>query len=204
MNRLRIFTAAAALALVAACGSAPKEQFYALSGSGGPGSLPSADYAVVVGPVFIPDIVDRPQFVLRMPGSEVRIAEQARWAEPLKQAIGRAVAVNVARNLDNARVSSQAQGSVGEPDYRVILDVQRFDSTLGEGATVEVTWTVRRPKNGEQQTGRVTVEEPAGGGSYQELVAAHSRALAGVSRSIAEAIRSAQQRQLAAEAAASR
>ena len=99
---------------------------------------------------------------------------------------------------NNARVSSQAQGGTGEPDYRVIVDVQRFDSVLGEAATLEVMWTVRRTKDGEQQTGRTRIHETATGAGYQELVAAHVRAIAGVSRSIAEAIRSSRQREMAA------
>ena len=54
------------------------------------------DYGVAIGPVYVPDSVDRPQFVLRTPGAEVRIAEQVRWAEPLKEGIARAVATNLA------------------------------------------------------------------------------------------------------------
>jgi uncharacterized lipoprotein YmbA len=86
----------------------------------------------------------------------------------------------------------------GEPDYRVILDVQRFDSALAEGATLEVMWTVRRMKDGEQETGRARVYEAAAGSGYDELVAAHTRALAAVSRNIAEAIRLSRQKELAA------
>jgi uncharacterized lipoprotein YmbA len=188
------------LLALSACGSAPKEQFYTLSsdGKGELASLPSDDYGVTVGPVFIPDIVDRPQFVLRMRGSEVRIAEQVRWAEPLKEGIARAVATNVAQSLNNARVSPRSQPGAGEGDYRVIVDVQRFDSALAEGATLEVMWTVRRMKDGEQETARTRVHEAVAGTGYDELVAAHTRALAAVSRNIAEAIRRSRQKELAA------
>jgi uncharacterized lipoprotein YmbA len=190
----------ALLLLVYGCASAPKEHFYTLSsdGKGEAGMLPSQDYGVTVGPVFIPDVVDRPQFVLRMRGNEVRIAEQVRWAEPLKEGIARAVASNVAQSLNNARVSPRSQPGVGEGDYRVIVDVQRFDSTLGEGANLEVMWTVRRVKDGEQQTRRVRVQESAEGPGYEELVRAHARAIGEVSRTIAEAIRTSRQNELAA------
>ncbi|MGH8662719.1 MAG: PqiC family protein [Burkholderiales bacterium] len=191
---------AALLMLLAACASAPKERFYTLTdGVGSAGAtLPSQDYAVVVGPVFVPDVVDRPQFVLRMVGSEVKIADQARWAEPLRQAIGRVVAVNIAHGLNNARVSSQAQGSTGEADFRVVIDVQRFDSAPGVTATIEVTWTVRRIMSGEQETARVRIEEPVSGPDYEALVAAHARAIARVSDGIVTAIRASRQRGVAA------
>ena len=70
----------------------------------------------------------------------------------------------------------------------MLLDVQQFESALGQSATVEINWQVRSPK-GEPTTGRSFVREPTGGTTYGELVAAHSRALALVSRDIAAAIR---------------
>jgi uncharacterized lipoprotein YmbA len=188
--------------LLAACGSAPKEQFYTL-GDGAAvasGSLPNLDYGVLVGPVSVPELVDRPQFVLRMTGSEVRITEQVRWAEPLRQAIPRVLAANLAQDLNNARVTPQAAGGTADPDYRVVLDVQRFDSALAQGAGLEVVWTVRRTKTGEQQTGRANLYEAASGAGYQELIAAHQRAIASLSRSVGEAIHSLRDRDAAAVA----
>jgi uncharacterized lipoprotein YmbA len=188
------------VALLAACSGAPKEQFYTLSDSAGSGSapLPALEYGVAVGPVYVPDAVDRPQFVLRTQGAQVRIAEQVRWAEPLKEGIARAVATNLAHALNNARVSPRPYSEVGNADYRVIVDVQRFDSTLGESATLEVIWAVRRTKDGELQTGRVRLQERVSGGDYEALVAAHARALNAVSRDIADAIRALRQRDVAA------
>jgi uncharacterized lipoprotein YmbA len=187
------------LALLAACGSAPKDQFYTLAGdaSGGKGPLPALGYGVAVGPVYVPDVVDRPQFVLRTPGAEVRIAEHVRWAEPLKEGIARAVASHLAQSLGNGRVAPRAHGAAGDADYRVIVDVQRFDSALGEAATLDVMWTVRRTKDAAQQSGRVKVQEPVEGAGYEALVAAHARAIAAVSRNIAEAIRVSHQKDIA-------
>ncbi|HEX2831291.1 MAG TPA: PqiC family protein [Burkholderiales bacterium] len=189
------------LALVlAACGASPRESFYTLSESSGDerASLASQDYGVVVGPVSIPDLVDRPQFVLRMSGGEVRIAEQVRWAEPLRDSIARAVASNLAHQLDNARVAPQTTRDPGESDYQVLLDVQRFDSVLSKAATLEVVWTLRRGRTGSPQIGRTRLSEVVTGSSYHDLVAAHTRALGEVSKRIAEAIRISRQNDLAA------
>jgi uncharacterized lipoprotein YmbA len=136
-----------------------------------------------------------------MAGSEVRISEQMRWAEPLKEGIARAVASDIAVALQNARVSPRAAPAGGEADYRVIVDVQDFDSVLGKAATLEVMWTVRRTRDGEVQTGRMRVREAAANDSYDALVTAHARALADVSRSIAQMIRSSRERETAASAA---
>jgi uncharacterized lipoprotein YmbA len=120
-----------------------------------------------------------------------------RWAEPLREGISRAVATQLAQSLDNGRVAARAYGATGEADYRVIVDVQRFDSALGEAAALDVVWTVRRTKDAAQQTGRMRVLEPVQGADYEALVAAHARAIAAVSRNIADAIRAVRQKDLA-------
>ena len=199
---MRARAVAMMLAILIGCASAPKEQFYTLSnGSGDRATLPPQDYAVSVGPVYVPDVVDRPHLVLRMAGTEVRISEQMRWAEPLKEGIARAVATHVAVALQNGRVSPRAAPASGEADYRVIVDVQDFDSALGKAATLEVMWTVRRMKDGEVQTGRRRVQQAVANDSYDALVSAHAHALADVSRSIAEMIRSSREREAATAAA---
>jgi uncharacterized lipoprotein YmbA len=196
---LNTITGLVLLAMLGACGSAPKDQFYTLTdpGDAGKGSLPGLDYGVAVGPVYVPDVVDRPHFVLRTPGAEVRIAEHVRWAEPLREGIARAVAGHLALALDNGRVAPRAFGSVGDADYRVVLDVQRFDSTVGKAAMLDVMWTVRRARDGAQQTGRMQVLEVVEAEGYEALVSAHARAIAALSRNIAEVIRVSRQKDVA-------
>jgi uncharacterized lipoprotein YmbA len=74
----------------------------------------------------------------------------------------------------------------GDPDYRVTLDVQRFES--GEEALIDAAWTVV-PRNGERRTGRTVAREKPQRKEYDALVAAHSAALAAISKEIAAAIR---------------
>jgi uncharacterized lipoprotein YmbA len=179
-----------ALLLMTACGTPPQERFFTLTSEPpSPASFNSTSpaFVVVVGPVTVPDVVDRPQLVLRTSPSRVEIAEQARWAAPLKNEIARVVADHLAQLLPGAHTATSAERASGTPDYRVLIDVQRFESTPQEGATVQASWTVRN-RDGSALNGRSLVSEPAGAG-YDALVAAHSRALAAVSRDIAAAIR---------------
>ena len=104
--------------------------------------------------------------------------------------VQRILSQNLAELLGNRLVSSYEQNTA-RPDIQVLVDLQRFDSTLGETVTIDAVWSVRRSPNGQTKTGRSLIQEPAGGQGYDALVAAHSRALAKVSREIAEAIRSA-------------
>jgi uncharacterized lipoprotein YmbA len=178
-----------ALALLCGCGSSPTASFYTLRG--GPdlqSSTSQATYRVVVGPLTIPDLVDRPQLVLRKAGNQVMVSEQVRWASPLRSEIPRVIASNLAQMLKDARVSAYPQSSEVNPDYVVAVDVIRFDSIVGDTAVLEALWTVRPSKPADEKSGRVVLEEKTRGASYDELVAAHERALSTLSREIAEAI----------------
>jgi len=180
-----------AAATLTGCSSSPTSHFYMLSAPEQPAA--AAVYSVAVGPVTVPEIVDRPQFVLRNGANEVTILEQTRWADSLQREIPRVIAANLAQALGDARVWAFPQGIGSEPDYRVAVDIQRFDSAPGDAATVEALWRVSPGdgKSGAVRSGRSRVHEPTKGMEYDALVAAHSRALASISRDIAEAIRAA-------------
>jgi uncharacterized lipoprotein YmbA len=179
----------ALIAMLAGCGTPPKERFYVLSAS--PMPAPAAgglSYRVAVGPVTVPAAVDRPQIVLRVNANRVALQEQSRWAEPLKESIPRVVASNLAVLLANAQVAADAQETAVPADCRVRIDIQRFDSVLGEAATLEVLWRVN-DTSGSDTNGRFLIREPAGAQGFDALAAAHSRALVALSQDIAAAIR---------------
>jgi uncharacterized protein len=177
------------LLALAGCAGAPQERFYTLGAGGPPPSAPAAAYSVAVGPVTIPALVDRPQMVVNTGANRVMIAEQSRWAEPLRDSIGRAVADHLAQLLRDVRVSAAPQSMARDADYRVLVDVQRFESTPGNSAVLDLRWTIHDAENTTLQAGRSLVREPVGGEGYDALVAAHDRALAAVSRDIAAALR---------------
>ena len=170
-----------ALLLLAACSSPPRESFYTLDAPEPPAAAGGAP-AIAVGPVSVPEIVDRPQIVVRLGANQVQIVEQARWAEPLRAAIARVVAANLASSLGARVVGSRN----GEADYRIALDVQRFESPA-DAVLIEALWTVSG--KGGRQSGRAVAREKVAGKEYSALAAAHSAALAAISREIAAAIK---------------
>ena len=186
------FTVCLSVAATTGCSRSPRVNFYTLAPSAKPVAAASvrAAYAVAVGPVTLPEFVDRPQLVVRVAANRVDILETQRWAEPLKNGIPRLVAENLSRLLGTERVSSYPQNAGGDADYRVLLDIQRFESMPGESVTVEAFWTIRRTAGETTKTGLTVVREPVASGSYDALVAAYSQALVTVSSDIAQAIRS--------------
>ena len=169
------------LVLTACVGTPPRESFFTLNAPEPPATAPDAP-AVAVGTVIIPEMVDRPQIVVRLGPNQVQIVEQARWAEPLKTAIARVVAANLAVAL-GARL---APARNGDADYRVALDVQRFESPA-DAVLIEALWTITS-KDG-RKSGRSIVREKIAAKDYASLAAAHSAALGAMSKEIAAAIR---------------
>jgi uncharacterized protein len=178
-------------AILAACGGSPvRESFYTLSsGEGSATAARSASPAIFVGPVTVPESVDRNQMVLRTGANQVEISEEHRWAEPLKAAIPRVIGETLSRELGTSRVLTSRSGAALPVDYRVAIEIQRFDSSLDEGATVDALWTITTVQGGARRAGRTRVTEPAAARTPAALAAAHSRALERVAREIAAALR---------------
>ncbi|RKE39456.1 hypothetical protein B0G76_5880 [Paraburkholderia sp. BL23I1N1] len=188
MRSILFLIAALAVGQFAGCTGSPKAVFYTLSSDTAlERSGPAVPISIVVGPVTLPELIDRPQMVTRVSPNEVALNEFARWGEPLKSGIPRALAGDLAQLLGTGNVSVFPQ-TVGMSTWQVRVDILRFDVTPGEAVTVEALWTVRPPKQAAQLTGRTLAREPLNGQGYDAIAAAHSRALAAVSRDIAAAI----------------
>ena len=80
----RVWIGVMATVLLAACGSSPKPNMYTLLDGVVPSAGKSAGLSVAVMPASVPDLIDRPQMVVRQAGNRVQILEQQRWAEPLR------------------------------------------------------------------------------------------------------------------------
>ena len=184
----------AAVVGLAGCGGSPPVQYYTLSAEASPDSTLTVrtEQHIAVGPVTLPDVVERPQLVMRTTANRVTLLEEHQWAEPLPNEIARVIADNLSRLLGTRLISIYPQSAADQAPYRVLVDVQQFESTLGSHILLNASWTVRHSDHGQTslKMGRSSVEEPANGPGYEALAAAHSRALVRVSRDIAESIRS--------------
>ncbi len=188
MNRLASSLLCAFALLAAGCASTKPSHFYTLNSTVTAAGA-ATPYAVAVGPVTVPAVVDRPQIVVRTGPNQVAFDEFNRWAAPLKNAIARVVAEDLAALLGTPQVTVFPQAVIADASYRVVIDVLAFESEPGKAATLEVLWTVRSPKDGQSLRRRTAIAEPAPGGDYADLATAHSRALGRLSAEIAAAIR---------------
>ena len=190
-------TALCALLLtLSGCASTPNSNFYlleSLSGSRAPeGEVPlDQPIPIGLGPVTLPDYLDRPQIVTRTNQNTVLLAEFDRWAEPLSSNVSRTMAENLIYLLHNDNVVPYPWPGSIEVTYQVVVDVYRFDGIQGEKVWLDVQWSVRDKKGKNVlMLKRSTFVEPANGPSFGALVAAQSRALENLSREIASALQS--------------
>lgn len=186
----RALAAVIAITALAGCGSSAKTYFYTLQA---PAMTESAtqprQQSIVVGPIRLPESVDRAELVTRSGETQVVVSDTHQWSQPLKYEIARALAANLARDTNTPRVTTYGKPGDETPDLRITLDILRFESVPGTAATIEALWTINPTNGGPARTGRTLAKELVTNSSYDALVAAHGRALAQISHDIAAALR---------------
>ena len=188
----------AAIALVGCRGTTPPVAFYTLHSpatmkmeSGAAGQ----EISIGVGPVAMPDFLDRPQIVTRTSANRISVSEFHRWAGSLPEDFLRVLAENLSILLATNSVAAYPWEGRFDPTYRVLLDVKQFDGQLGEDVLLNVTWTVVAGTAKEELLVQSsTIREPVSAPGYEALVSAQSEAIATLSREIVEAIRTLQAR----------
>ncbi|MEI6084713.1 MAG: PqiC family protein [Verrucomicrobiota bacterium] len=175
-----------AVVSVTGCASS-SSRFYTLSSTAKPTGA-TASYAVLVGPVTVPALVDRPQFTVQVATNRVALDEFNRWAAPLSESIARVITADLSVLLGTSHVATAPLANF-ESTYRVTVDIQRFESKPNEAAVIEAMWVVRRSAGGTARSGHTVAREATQGADSDALAAAHSRALAKVSADIAAGIR---------------
>lgn len=193
--RARQLLAAVFMGLIAA-GCAPKQpppSFYMLSVSA-PTVQPGFEQGVRVGlgPVELQAYLNRNQIVSRDTTTKLRVSEQHVWAEPLKEGFTRVLLTSLGLALDSNRIYALPMRQQRPLDYRVPIDVLRFDGTLGAGNEVVlgVRWSVISGNGRDVLVTKVSrIVETIGGDDMQAFVEAQSRAVDRLAVEIASAIK---------------
>lgn len=142
---------------------------------------------VEVLPVTLPVQVDVAQIVVRLPDDSMRALEHERWIAPLADEIRSALALRI----DAALVASAAPtAAVSGAPWRVALQVQRFDSTLGGSASLQAVWSLEQPGGGPGLRCQVNDREAVAAGPVA-LVAGHRAIVERLGDAIGRALRAA-------------
>ena len=147
--------------------------------------------SVGVGPVDLPQYLDRPQIVTQTAGNELSVSEFNRWAEPLTDNFTRVMANNVGLLLGTDQAFAFPWGGSTKIDYQVKVEVTRFIGQLGGESTLVARWSILGDKGRKVLlTRRSQLRASASDARYDSLVMAMNQALTDLSRDVAKAIRS--------------
>lgn len=187
---VRALLAGLTLLALGGCAATAPTRYYTLAGAAPPANAAnaSAAYSVAIGPATVPEALDRMQLVLRVAPDRYEIADAEHWSAPLKREIPQVVAAEVGMRLREARVAAHVQHGGQDADYRVLIDVLRFDAAPGAAVTLEAAWTVRNRAGMRLAAAQSSFVEAVAAPGIAPLVGAHGKALAALGRDIAAAV----------------
>ncbi|HEX9024568.1 MAG TPA: PqiC family protein [Geobacteraceae bacterium] len=177
-------------ALLCACGSTAPSRFYTLGSmdgidSSGKAPVMPGGMTVGVGPLDIPDYLERPQIVTRSGDNGLEVAQYDRWAGSLKQDIMRVLIRDLSAYLPSgAMVLSWKRGI--PVNYRVAVEVTGLDVIPGSSVLLRGQWAIfgSEPKNPLVLRSR-SFTEPLTGNDMNTTVAGMGKAVGQLGQAIA-------------------
>jgi uncharacterized protein len=181
----------AALSLLPAC-LGPRvdgSRYFTLPAAGAPAEgVPVA--VLGLGPVTLPPYLSRNEIATRVSPEQVTYAGNDRWAAPLEEQVGRALAEEMRSRLPAREVVRWPWALSPGPDVAVAVDFLRFEADAGGGATLQARWTVTAPGR-PPLTGETRLHEGGAPGDTPGSVVAMGRALGRLAADLAAAARAA-------------
>ena len=187
-----LVTLSASVMLLSSCHTGPPTRLYVLTSLTRAESVSQAvelrSVAIGVGPVELPQYVNRPQIVTGYNAPELQSAASAQWAEPLQDGFTRVLAENLSLLLATDRVTIFPWKSF-VPEYQVVIEVTHFLGQTGGEVSLVALWSILR-KNGKDTlvSKKSSFRESTGSSEYEALAAAMSRTVAALSRDIAAVV----------------
>jgi len=182
--------------LLAGCistSSSPNPRFYMLSSMDKDAvsqkfNMP-ADVIIEIGPVNIPEYLDRPQIVTQDKNKMLIFAQFDRWGESLDSALVRLLAENLTLMLPGASLQMFPCNFVIPLKYRVIIDVIQMDSELDKDLFLVAQWSIIDLKNKKMAlTKRFEFRQPIDPHTYAGLAKTLSIACGSLSNEMAQAV----------------
>lgn len=183
--------------LLQACSGSTPARFYVLTPQvAAQTDAMSEGIAIGVGPVVIPQYLDRPEIVTRSSDNRLDLAEFDQWGGRIGDNVTRALAENLSGLLATDRVSIFPWTDATGLDHQITVDITQFERDPTGAVTLTAFWSVNDAQSGRVlMNRRSTIQKPvaaaaAGSSGYDQTVAAMSQALGSLSEEIAAAIKS--------------
>ncbi len=149
------------------------------------------DLTIGVGPIKIPEYLDRPQMATRSTPDSLQFAEFDKWAEPLEKDLARVFAEDLSILLSTDRVIVFPWAGSVHVLYQVTVDVAQMEYTPDGKALLVAGWSVFGNDGGKLLAiKRSIIIVPVQSTGFEAIASAQSRAVGEMSREIAACIES--------------
>ncbi|MGZ5006573.1 MAG: PqiC family protein [Methylobacter sp.] len=186
------FLSLSASALLSGCLSTPPTHFYVLEAQNSPAAsstVTEKKRQIGIGPISIPTLLERKQIVTRLPDNSIKIAEFHQWASPLKDNVAQVLTHNLAMLQSNDLIRSYPWSAYGAVDYRIIIDIIRFDTSPEQSVNLEANWAIMNEKDHTLlNNGHSRIEHHLDDESYPSTVKALSKVLSEFSLELSNAL----------------
>ena len=189
MNRVALLPALLGVVALAACSGTPPSRFYLMEA--GPPVVVAVDGPVIfVDQATVAAYADRSPIVVRRGETEVAFADFDAWAEPVAGQITAVVVDALGDRFGRANVRPTPGRRDREPDFRVSVEVLRFEIGTDGEALLDARWTLLAGADERfEAAGREGLTAvPSIPDSFDARVAALSATLVDLADSIAAAI----------------
>lgn len=139
-----------------------------------------------MGPVLIPDYIDRPEIVFQSSPNKFEIPANERWAGSIKKTFTSVLATNLSRKLSLADTRAYPWPPSAFLSHSVTVDVEQFHAQTGGDAILVATWRLYDEAEKRLATqGHVSLSRPLTADGYEAIVQAESLLLADLADRIA-------------------
>ena len=172
----RLSIALLALLLTAGCAGTPPTRFYTLASVAPPAPLAALpELSLGLGPVTLPDTLDRPQIVTRKDVYGLELNDSHRWGGDLKANLERHLGERLKSLLGTQRIYPHPWPRHRRLNYQARIDVLRFDGQLDGEAQLSGAWALLDGAGRhELHLQTFSLKESVVGPEYRNLVAAMS------------------------------
>lgn len=136
----------------------------------------SKTLVVGLGPIHMPDYLNRPQLVIAESDHQYRFDDEVRWGEHLEQNVSRVLAAHILHMPGVDQVMRYPWPQRQRIDVQISLDVLSLHHQQGQGTRMKAQWQIRKDdqwvRSQQFECQLASTDEP------EAIVASHSQCLA--------------------------
>lgn len=143
MKKLLALSVTLCTVLLASCASQPPTYFYDLTPQATVTENKIDDKITLgVGPITLPQLLDRPGIVSRHSETGVNVASFHIWAGELEPTFTRVLANSIATNLQHQAVWASPWDNRFRPEYQLRVFVDRFSGEINGQVELSLSWSL--------------------------------------------------------------